>query len=83
MAHSLGDLYEIKLEEPLAPSWSEWFGNFTITLLGHEGTLLTGCVQDQTELHRILKRIRDLNLTLISISRIDEDGTPGSRGSVE
>jgi hypothetical protein len=39
------------------------------------GILLSGLLPDQVVLHSLLERIRDLNLTLVSIN----DGTPITR----
>lgn len=70
MEHPLGNVYEIKVEEPLDPSWSEWFDDFTITLCNAGETKLVGFVRDQTALHGLLAKTRDLNLTLLSVRRI-------------
>jgi len=42
----------------------------TITYEGGD-TILTGQVVDQAALHGLLNRIRDLNLPLLSLERID------------
>ena len=62
--------YRIKLKEHLDPKWSDWFEQMAIS---HEGgeTILTGPVADQAALHGLLIRIRDLNLTLLSVERIE------------
>lgn len=44
---------------------------FTITRVESSETLLTGSISDQAALHGLLAKIRDLNLTIISINRID------------
>ena len=36
-------------------------------------TVLTGQVADQAALHGLLTQIRDLNLTLLSVERLDRD----------
>jgi hypothetical protein len=62
--------YRIKLKGRLDPKWSDWFEQMAIS---HEGceTILTGPVSDQAALHGLLIRIRDLNLTLLSVERLD------------
>lgn len=50
--------------------WEEWFGGLTLTLLESGDTQLTGPVADQAALHGILNRIRDLNLTLLSVTQL-------------
>ena len=62
--------YRIKLKGCLDPKWSDWFEQMAITTEGGE-TILTGSVADQSALHGILIRIRDLNLTLLSVERIE------------
>lgn len=60
--------YEIKVKGHLDPSWSEWFAGLTLTHQEGDVTLLTGPLPDQAALHGLLERIRDLNLTLLSVS---------------
>jgi hypothetical protein len=71
MENSSGEVYEIIVKEPLDPSWSEWFYGFIISRAEKEETIIVGRVRDQTALHGLLGRIRDLNLTLLSVKQID------------
>lgn len=64
--------YRIRLEGRLAHRWSNWFEPMKITIKGNE-TILTGPVADQAALHGLLIRIRDLNLTLLSVERLKSD----------
>lgn len=64
--------YRIRLKEQLDEKWSEWFENMEISTEGEE-TILSGRVTDQAALHGLLIRIRDLNLTLLSVKQIDAD----------
>jgi hypothetical protein len=66
--------YEIKVQGQLDPLWSKWFEGMTLTHLengesGEPCTLIAGPVIDQPALHGLLAKIRDLNLTLISVRR--------------
>jgi hypothetical protein len=62
------EYYEIKIKGHLDPHWSDWFKDMNLTQLEGDGTLLSGVLPDQTALHGLLERIRDLNLTLISVT---------------
>ncbi len=62
------EYYEIKVKGHLDPCWSDWFGGLNVTHLEGGETLLAGTLPDQTALHGLLERIRDLNLTLISVT---------------
>ena len=60
--------YEIKIKGHLNPGWAEWFEGFKVAHLSNDVTLLFGCLPDQAALYGILKRVRDFNLTLISVN---------------
>jgi hypothetical protein len=62
------EYYEIKIKECLDPSWSNWFAGLRLTHLEEGETLLSGSLPDQAALHGLLERVRDLNLTLISVT---------------
>ena len=62
--------YQIQVQGRLGEGWSDWFNGMTVTFEGHI-TTLTGVVVDQATLRGILDRIWDLNLILISVSRIE------------
>jgi len=63
-------VYQIRLKGYLDSQWSDWFDGLEITREEDGNTLLTGQVVDQAALHGLLKKIRDLGLTLISIVQI-------------
>ena len=69
------EYYEIKLRGHLDQRWSEWFADLKFTYLDEDMTLLSGSLSDQAALHGLLERIRDLNLTLLSVSC----GTPSTK----
>ncbi len=73
------ECYEIRLEGLLDESWSEEFAGLTIRNKPDE-TILTGSLRDQAVLHGVLARVRDLNLRLISVRRLEaraEGEAPG------
>jgi hypothetical protein len=66
--------YEIKIQGHLDTKWSEWLYGMTITHESNGVTTLCGLLPDQTVLHSVLDRIRDMNLPLISVNQIAPDG---------
>jgi len=55
-------------------SWSAYFSELTVTT-GQDGiTRLCGEITDQSALHGLLSKIRDLNLKIISVQLLDNDG---------
>ncbi len=63
-------VYEIRLKGHLGDRWTDRFEGLTITLGENGDTLLTGPVIDQAALHGLLKKIRDLGMILVSVSRV-------------
>jgi hypothetical protein len=61
-------VYEIVVKGHLDTEWSDWFEGLTITLRDNGETLLSGPLADQTALHGVLIKIRDLGLTLLSFN---------------
>jgi hypothetical protein len=68
-------VYNICIEGQLGTSWAEWFDGLTITNLANDTTLLSGDLVDQAALHGTLDKVRNLNLTLISATRLDSRET--------
>ena len=66
-----GNFYEIEVNGILDDQWSEWFDGFSITYLDNKNTLLRGNVQDQSALHGIFAKIRDLGLALVRLAKIE------------
>ena len=67
------EFYEIRLKGHLDAQWVTWFDNLTISLEENGDTLLSLLVADQAALHGLLKKLRDLGVTLISVNRIRAD----------
>jgi hypothetical protein len=65
--------YEIRLKGHLEARWEQWFDGLTITLEENGNTLLSGPLADQAALHGILKKVRDLGLTLLSVNSVEPD----------
>ena len=60
--------YEIRVEGALGDGWSAWFDGLQVASEGSE-TVISGVIADQSALHGVLNRIRDLGLGLISVYR--------------
>ncbi len=67
--------YEIRIRSELGDAWSDWFTGLRQLSRRDGDTVLVG-VLDQAALHAVLRRIRDLGLPLISVSRVEMPGTP-------
>jgi hypothetical protein len=69
------DRYQIRVQGWIGERWADWFDGM---VLAYEGaaddspiTVLTGPVVDQAALRSLVTRIWDLNLTLISVTRVE------------
>jgi hypothetical protein len=63
-------IYQIRIQGHLGRQWAAQFEGLSMTLNDDGTTLLAGAVVDQAALHSILRRIRDLGITLISVNAI-------------
>jgi hypothetical protein len=63
-------IYEIRVAGLLSPPWMDWFEGLTITLGEDGNTLLTGPMADQAALYGLLKKLRDLGLSLLSVNQV-------------
>jgi hypothetical protein len=73
--------YEIRVKEPIDPHWVAWFDGFTISQAENGETIIAGPVVDKAALHGLLAMIGELNLTLISVVKIESSNpiTGGNR----
>ena len=63
--------YEILIEGILDDQWSDWFDDMEFRFDEHGNTTLTGPVVDQAALHGLLDKVRDLGMTLLSVTRLN------------
>ena len=80
----MADSYQIRVRGHLSSRWAEWFDGLTIENQPNGEALICGPVADQAALHGLLVKVRDLNLPLISVNRIepgkmDEEKTEDSQ----
>jgi hypothetical protein len=71
-------IYELLVRGELDQNWEAWFSGLAVTGT-HAGerpptTTLIGPVADQAALRGLLCKLWDLNLTLISVRRVEADG---------
>ena len=71
--------YQISVKGRIDNSRSEWFEGWTITPQEDGTTTFEGLEIDQSALHGILAKIRNLNLPLISIRYIENDQKENKR----
>ena len=64
--------YQIRLKEKLDQRWSAWLGGMKMIHEVNGETVLIGEVVDQAALHGLLSKVRDLQLTLISVSSLED-----------
>ena len=65
--------YQIRIKGHLDDRWADWFEGLTLTREDNGETLLTGPVVDQSALHGLLKKVRDLGMPLISVNCVEPD----------
>ena len=70
--------YEIRVKGHLDGRWAAWFDGFSLTHPGDGTTVLAGFIVDQAALHGVLRKLGDLGLPLVSVSRPDP-GEPTTR----
>ncbi len=67
-----GEFYEIHVRDQLDESWSDWLGGLGMKLLDNGDMILSGYIADQAALMGILNKLYRLNLTLLSVSKVDQ-----------
>jgi hypothetical protein len=71
--------YRLVVEGQIGADWASWFGAVTVTAA--DGiTTLEFAVMDQAELHGLLRRVHDLHLPLLALTRIAAPATAGVSG---
>jgi hypothetical protein len=70
-----GSTYHIRLKEALDRSTMNWFGEINITPLENGETLLVGQFADQPALRGFMDQLWNLNFTVLSVERIQDEHT--------
>ena len=63
--------YQIRVKGHLDPAWSAWFDGLSVTYDADGDTTLAGPVADQAALYGLLRKARDLGLTLLAVVQGD------------
>ena len=66
-------IYEITINGHVDSKWSDWFDSLQIIHQKDGTTTLYGPLPDQAALHKIFRKIRDLNLQIISVKQVKLD----------
>lgn len=63
--------YRIRIKGHVGVDWSTWFDKLTVEHTDTGETVLSGELPDQTALHGVLMKIRDLGLVLVEVKGFD------------
>ena len=61
---------ELRIKGHLNNRWTDWLEGLTIAREDNGETLLTGPVVDQAALHGLLRKVRDVGMPLLSVTRV-------------
>lgn len=64
-------VYVIRIQGVVNVDWSDWFVDFSMRHADSGETVIQGTLPDQTALHGVLMKIRDLRLTLVEVKRVN------------
>lgn len=73
------DLYQIRVSGHLDSRWAAAFADLRLIREPDGTTVISGIGDDQAALHGLLRKVRDLGLPLISVTRIDAPPTTSRR----
>jgi hypothetical protein len=62
-------IYQIRVQGYLDQTWTGWLESTTLRLEDNGDTVLSCAVADQAALYGLLKKVRDVGLPLISVTR--------------
>lgn len=75
MSTSDQQVFEIRVQGRLGAHWAAWFDGMTLTDESDGVTVIHGPVVDQSALHGLLQKLRDVGLPLLSVTPAD-GGSP-------
>lgn len=68
--------YRIQIQGRLDETWQDWFGNTAMSIEAGRATPVTtliSSVADQSDLHGVLARIRDIGLPLLLVQYMEHE----------
>ena len=66
------NLYEIHVRGHLDSQWSDWLEGLHVKLLDNGEMILSGAIVDQAALMGILSKLYRLNLTILSVNKVNK-----------
>jgi hypothetical protein len=66
--------YEIRVTGHLSSRWAAWFDGLSLDREDDGTTVIRGPIVDQTALHGVLQKLRDLGVPLISVTQLRPEG---------
>ena len=69
--------YAIRVKGYLDGRWATWFDGLSLSQESDGTTTISGPVVDQAALHGLLRKVRDLGLPLVSVSRVEPEQASG------
>jgi hypothetical protein len=72
-------VYQLIVRGHLDYDWSEEFEGLTITHQSDGTSLLMGPLLDEGVLHAVLRKVHDLGLPLLSLTRLEEEPPASER----
>ena len=72
--HAAAARYEVRVKGHLGSRWASWFDGMNLTAENDGTTVIRGPVVDQAALHGLLQTLRDLGITLLSLTPLPANG---------
>jgi hypothetical protein len=67
---SFPTIYQIRVKDHIDDEWADWFAPLAIVNEPNGEATFTGPVRDQAELHGLIDKVFNINLTLLAVNRI-------------
>jgi hypothetical protein len=71
--HPGGGFFEIHVKGQLDNHWSEWLEGLEVKLVENGEMILSGPIIDQAALMGVLNKLSHLNLTLLSVNKVNRN----------